>query len=137
ILNKDPEYHAWFQGALSKVADIALLEVGFNPIVDFGVNMLTSGENAFTEDELALLYEVIEQNFSTNQDLKRELQWIAGVYQKVAELNIAADLQNGAPTEYIVDAVLETESGREQFKSTIEFFLEGQLISATTLKLSS
>src|SRR5690606_13626035 len=135
ILNKDPEYHSWFQGALSKVSDLALLEVGFNPIVDFGVNMLASGDNAFTEAELELLYEVIEQNFSTNQDLKRELQWLAGVYQKIAELNIAADLQNGAPVQYIVDAALETEAGRHQFKTTIEYFLEGQLISATTAKL--
>src|SRR5690606_22024276 len=73
ILNKDPEYHSWFQGALSKVADLALLEVGFNPMVDFGVIMLASGENAFTDEELEILYEVIEQNFASNEDLKREL----------------------------------------------------------------
>src|SRR5690606_14317334 len=45
IINKEPDYHAWFNGALSNDADIALLEIGSNPIVDFGVNMLTSGEN--------------------------------------------------------------------------------------------
>ncbi len=94
VLNADPVYHAWFQEVLSGIAELSILDVLLEPIIDFGIYQSTNTEVDWTEDERMQVIEIIEANFNDSEDLKRELLWMANIYQKIGELHIAADLQN-------------------------------------------
>lgn len=136
ILNGDPVYHAWFQEILSGIAELSIIDILLEPIIDFGIYQLTNTEAEWTQDELDLIIGIIEENFGDSEDLKRELIWMATVYQKIGELHIAADLQNEEDPMFIMDNLLTTLDGQLQFRATIDTFLEGQLISSLTEQMS-
>src|SRR5690606_4740335 len=89
LLNTDDTYHVWFKDVLDQIASLSVIDVLLDPVIEFSVSQLTSTELEWTEEEFTLLKGIIENNISTQDDLKREMLWIADVYEKISALNIA------------------------------------------------
>lgn len=137
ILNDDPNYHGWVQEVLGDFTSLSLFEVFLEPSIDFGLEYLTKMGLPWEETEFDLLIDIIDENFKDNEDLHREVMWVATVYEKIANLHIGAKLQSNMPTVTILDELLLTEDGRDKFDDFIDTLLEGQTISALTNQMSN
>src|SRR5690554_4214620 len=102
------------------------------PIMGLAVNQITGNDNLFSETEFNEIKSIIEQNFATQDDLRRELIWIAEVYEAIGNLHIGAELDASAKPVEIIDRLLSDTNGQLLFKDTIDKFLEGTTISALT-----
>ncbi|VEU82152.1 CvpA family protein [Acholeplasma hippikon] len=136
ILNSDDTYHAWFKDALTKFGDYQIIDTFMEEITDYMFFSISNAATGWAEEELDLLLEIINENFGSTDDLKRELAWIADVYKELGKLNIAVDLANNEDFVVILDNLLTTNDGREQFKITFNKILDGQTISQLTNRMS-
>jgi len=137
LLNTDDTYHVWFKDVLDQIASLSVIDVLLDPVIEFSVSQLTSTELEWTEEEFTLLKGIIENNISTQDDLKREMLWIADVYEKISALNIASRISDGDDPMYILDTLLINESGRVLFRDAMDTFLDGQSISSLTNQMSN
>lgn len=137
LLNDDARYHAWFSNIVEEIVELNVIEVLFEPILNYGLYTLLSEDTEWTQNEFALLLETVKENLVDNNDLKRELEWLADTYYEIGKLHIGKALEENESVNIALDDVLSTVEGRDQFLVMISKILEGQLISNTTNKLST
>ena len=136
VLNNDPAYHTWFKEVLDGVGSMSIIDIVMEPLMGIALNELSGTDGLLDPADLDELKAIIETNFSDQDDLKRELSWIAEVYQAIGNLHIGAQLSAGESPTKILDTLLVTQDGQDLFKETVDKFLEGQTISALTSQMS-
>lgn len=136
VLNNNDNYHNWFKNTLTQVSDFEVFDLFMEEITLTTYALLMNTEAGWSDDEMDALKTLIDTNFATNEDLRRELSWIADVYKEVANLEIGYALSAKESFTVILDDVLSTQDGRNQFRVTINKILDGQTISKLTEDMS-
>lgn len=132
----DDHYHQWLQGAITNVSNMTVMDYLMEPGMQYVSHIIEKQMDTFTEAELSEFVAILEKNFSTVDDLNRELTWVTGVYEKLTQL-YALKHTDSNDILTILDEILPTAEGQIAFDAFLKQTLEGQTISNLTQKLSS
>lgn len=136
VLNNDANYHTWFKASLEKFSDLHIVDTFMEQFTELSYNLIINSGSEMDEDQINILIDIIENNFATSEDLKRELVWIADVYKEIAMFGIAPYLKDDVEFIQLFDDKLTTQEGRNQFEIVINKILDGQTISELTNRMS-
>ncbi|MFA5692306.1 MAG: hypothetical protein WC907_01715 [Acholeplasmataceae bacterium] len=136
VLNDDPNYHLFVKETLSDLTSLNIFDFALEPLIDYGTYFAMNTEVGWDSQEKTDFLEIVSNNFSSQEDLTREILWISDVYEGIAGLHIATNLQTNTHPAIILDELLTTHEGQDKFFDFIGVILDGQTISALTNQMS-